>query len=163
MAMQNIEGVHHIAVSVPDLDRARAFYVDLLGAEEVSAVEWQEGNAGINAILGLPESAGRQFIARLGNVHIEAFEYRVPRSPPQDPDRPVNLCGYTHFALQVDDIDAIHARLGAAGIRFHTVPEASAVDEQGRRTGMRATYGRDFFGNVFELIELNRDSPIAPL
>ncbi|MFS0736750.1 VOC family protein [Sphingomonas sp. 1P06PA] len=162
--MSHVQGVHHIAVSVPDLDVARRFYVDLLGATEVSAVDWERGNAAINEILGLPDSAARQFIVRLGNTYIEAFEYLEPRSPPQDPDRPVNLCGYTHFAIQVDDIDAVHERMVAAGIRFHVPPPPGGPDDtDGAKTGMRATYGRDFFGNVFELIEMNRDSAIAPL
>lgn len=159
----HVQGVHHIAVSVPDLALARRFYVDLLGASPVSAETWDGGNAEINAIVGLADSAARQFIVRLGNTYIEAFEYLEPRSPPQDPDRPVNLYGYTHFAIQVDDIDAVHARMVAAGIRFHVPPAPGGPDDADGKTGMRATYGRDFFGNVFELIELNRDSAIAPL
>lgn len=162
--MTQVQGVHHVAVSVPDLGRARDFYVDLLGAKEVSSLEWPRGTTAINDILGLADSAGRQFIVRLGNTYIEAFEYLEPRSPAQDPDRPVNLCGYTHFALQVDDIDAIYERMVAAGIRFHAPPAAGGEPaSDGTKTGMRATYGRDFFGNVFELIEINRGSAIAPL
>lgn len=162
--MKEFMGVHHVSVSVPDLAKAREFYLDLLGAEEVSAVEWEAGNAFIDDIVGLKESAGKQFVARLGNIYIEAFEYLSPRAPAQDADRPVNRGGYTHFALQVSDIDAVYRRMVDAGIRFHTPPaNGGEVDDQGRKLGMRATYGRDFFGNVFELIELNHNSPIAPL
>ena len=54
--------------------------------------------------------------------------------------------------------------MAAAGIRFHVPPPPGGPDDaDGGKTGMRATYGRDFFGNVFELIEINRDSAIAPL
>jgi glyoxylase I family protein len=160
--MQGVQGVHHVAVSVPDLAKARAFYVDLLGAEEVSTEEWGEGNPGIDEILGLPTSAARQFIARLGNTYIEAFEYSVPPAPPQDADRPVNHRGYTHFAVQVEDIDLVYERMLAAGVRFH-VPPAGKPVPGAPKPAMRATYGRDFFGNVFELIEINQGSPIAPL
>ncbi len=99
------QGVHHIAVSVPDIARAREFYIDLLGAEEMSPTEWEEGNAFINEIVGLSDCSGRQFMARLGNAFIEVFEYLTPRAPPQDENRPVNRFGYTHFGLQVADID----------------------------------------------------------
>lgn len=157
------QGLHHVAVSVPDLAIARRFYIDLLGATEVSTLDWGEGNAMINAIVGLPDSAARVFLARLGNTYIEVFEYLTPRSPAQAPDRPVNLYGYTHICLQVADIQAVYARLVEAGIRFHTPPQGGDVDAEGRKTGFIATYGRDFFGNVFELIEINADSDIRPL
>lgn len=163
--MKEIEGIHHIAVSVPDIDKAREFYINLLGAEELSAVEWDEGTAFVNEIVGLPDCSGRQFMARLANLYIEVFEYLTPRSPPQDPDRPVNRFGYTHFGLQVDDIDAVYERMLASGVRFHCPPRHSGGPEQadGRKLGFRSTYGRDFFGNVFELIEINEASAIAPL
>lgn len=158
-------GIHHVAVSVPDLDAARRFYIDLLGAEEIEAIEWGAGSTAIDEIVGLKDSAARQFMVRLGNAHIEVFEYLAPRSPPQDPRRPVNLCGYTHMALQVPDIDAVYRRMIAAGIVFHSPPKhfgaPGAEDDPSR--GMWATYGRDFFGNVFELLEINEGSPTKPI
>jgi catechol 2,3-dioxygenase-like lactoylglutathione lyase family enzyme len=152
-------------VSVPDLDKARSFYIDLLGATELTSTAWDEGVAFINEIVGLPDCSGKQMMAKLGNTYIEVFEYVTPRSPDQDPDRPVNLYGYTHFGLQVADIDAVYQRMLAAGIRFHVPPRHSggAETENGEKVGFWSTYGRDFFGNVFELIEINRDSAIMPL
>lgn len=152
-----VQGVHHIGISVPDIARAREFYIDLLGAvEEVEPLEWQ-GNPFIDQIVGLKDSAANQFICRLGNTHIEVFEYHAPRSAPQDPDRGVNNFGYTHFALQVDDVAACAARLKAAGIRLHAEPDLSTitVHPDGRKTGYSATYCRDWFGNVFEIMEIH--------
>jgi catechol 2,3-dioxygenase-like lactoylglutathione lyase family enzyme len=163
--VKHFQGVHHVAVSVPDIGRARQFYIDLLGAQEVSATEWGEGNAFINEIVGLPDCSGKQFIARLGNTYVEVFEYLTPRAPAQDPKRAVNLFGYTHFGLQVEDIDAVYQRMLKAGVTFHTPPRHSGGPEtDGRRKlGFKSTYGRDFFGNVFELIEINEASAIAAL
>lgn len=163
---RHVQGVHHIGVSVPDLERARAFYIDLLGAvEEVPPLEWQAGNAFIDAVVGLKDSAARQFMCRLGNTHIEVFEYSAPRSSPQDPDRGVHNFGYTHFALQVDDIAAVYERMLAAGIRFHTPPDLSTITtgDDGSKRGYSATYGRDFFGNVFEIIEIHETDEIRPI
>lgn len=154
--------VHHIAVSVPDIDVARKFYIDLLGASEVSTSEWERGTTAINEILGLEDSAGAQFMARLGNTYIEVFQYRTPEAQPQDPMRPVSEYGYTHFGLQVEDIQSVYDRMVAAGLTFHTPPKHMGPDED-RETGFISTYGRDFFGNVFELIEINADSPVPPL
>jgi catechol 2,3-dioxygenase-like lactoylglutathione lyase family enzyme len=161
--MRGIQGIHHVAVAVPDIDLARKFYVELLGFQEISAADWEPGNAWIDEIVGLKDSAGKSFIVRAPNAHIEVFQYLSPKPGPQEPDRPVNECGYTHFALQVDDIEAVYQRMVDAGIRFHTPPDPVPTDEHGNKCGFSATYGRDFFGNVFEILEIHAGSDIAPL
>jgi catechol 2,3-dioxygenase-like lactoylglutathione lyase family enzyme len=163
--MKNIQGVHHVSISVPDIELARTFYIELLGAREVFAFEWQEGNAFVNEIVGLPDCPGKQFMARLGDTYLEVFEYVTPRDPAPDLNRPVNLCGYTHFGLQVDDINAVYERMVAAGVRFHTAPKHCGGPETDgvRKLGFISTYGRDYFGNVFELIEINAGSAIQAL
>jgi catechol 2,3-dioxygenase-like lactoylglutathione lyase family enzyme len=157
-----VQGVHHIGISVPDIAKAREFYIDLLGAvEEVAPMEWQ-GNPFIDKIVGLKDSAASQFMCRLGNTHLEVFEYTQPRSTPQDPDKGVHNFGYTHFALQVDDLAACCQRLKAAGIRLHAEPnlETIKVHPDGSKTGYSATYCRDWFGNVFEIMEIHDDDTI---
>jgi catechol 2,3-dioxygenase-like lactoylglutathione lyase family enzyme len=163
---QRIQGIHHIGVSVPDIAKAREFYIDLLGAvEEVPPFGWEPGNSFIDSVVGLKDSSARQFIVRLGNVHIEVFEYLSPRSPPHDPDKGVHHFGYTHLALQVDDIRSVYQRMTEAGIRFHTPPDYSTITvaEDGSKRGYCATYGRDFFGNVFEIMEIHPNDEIKPV
>lgn len=160
-----VQGIHHIAVSVPDINKAREFYIDLLGAvEEVAPLAWSD-NPFIDKIVGLKDSAASQFICRLGNTHIEAFEYTSPRSPDQDPDKGVHNFGYTHFALQVDDIASVYERMLAAGLRFHAPPDLSSITTaaDGSKRGYSATYGRDFFGNVFEIMEIHPNDEILPV
>ncbi|WP_404480660.1 VOC family protein [Novosphingobium sp. BL-52-GroH] len=162
---RHLQGVHHFSLSVPDIDLARRFYVDLLGAEEITATQWEPGNAWIDAIVGLEGSAAKSFMARLKNVQVEVFEYTSPLSPPVDPHRPVNVNGYTHVGFQVDDIQAVYEAMLEAGLTFHTAPDLSTihVDEDGRKTGFAATYGRDYFGNVFEIMEIHQDDNIRPI
>lgn len=157
-----IQGVHHIGISVPDLEKAREFYLGLLGGvEEVEPLQWQN-NPFIDEVIGLKDSAARQFFCRLGNTHVEVFEYSSPRSPDQDPDRGVNNFGYTHFALQVDDIEACHAKLVEAGIRVHAPPNMAGITTRpdGTKTGYAATYCRDWFGNVFEIMEIHETDEV---
>ena len=52
------------------------------------------------------------------------------------------------MALRVDDIDALHEKLKAAGIRFHALP---AVSLNG---GAKVTYCRDPEGVLVELVEI---------
>ena len=87
----HINGVHHVSVSVPDIDTARRFYIELLGADEVFTGEWEPGNAWIDAIVGIEDSAAKSFMARLKNIYVEVFEYVSPKSPPQDPARQLHL------------------------------------------------------------------------
>ena len=142
-----IRGVHHVAVSTPDLDRLVAFYTDLFGFEVVMRTQWRDRPL-IDEILGLRDSAARQAMLKSGNAYLEIFEYHSPAPRPGDPDRPVNDHGYTHFCVDVTDIDAEYERLSAAGMRFHCPPPQLGAG------AVRATYGRDPDGNVVELQEI---------
>lgn len=160
-----VQGIHHIGVSVPDLALARRFYIDLLGAiEEVAPLEWAD-NPYIDDIVGLDRSAARQFFCRLGDTQIEVFEYSRPVADAQDPDRGVHQYGYTHVALQVSDLRACYGRLVEAGIRVHTPPDFSTIitDADGRKSGYSGTYCRDWFGNVFEILEIHRNDALLPI
>jgi glyoxylase I family protein len=145
-----IRGVHHVAVSTGDLDRLIAFYHDHLGFDVVSQSGWQAGSAVIDSIVGIHDSAARTAVLLAGNLYVEVFEYESPAGRSGDPNRPVSDHGYTHFCLDVTDIDAEYERLTAAGMRFHGPPPAVA-DMGGK---IRAAYGRDPDGNVIELQEI---------
>lgn len=163
--LPGVIGVHHIGVSVPDLDKAREFYIDILGGvEEVAPLEWAD-NPFIDAVVGLKGSAARQFFCRLGTMQIEVFEYSAPKQSAQDPRRGVNEYGYTHFAIEVEDAKAVHERIVAAGLPVHTPPalEAITIDAHGRKHGYTGTYCRDFFGNVFEILEIHEQDEIRPI
>jgi catechol 2,3-dioxygenase-like lactoylglutathione lyase family enzyme len=148
-----IRGVHHVAISTPDLDRLAAFYIDVCGFEPVMTTSW-ENRPIIDRIIGLDRSAARQVMLRAGNAYLELFEYSSPMGTPADPDRNPSTHGYTHFCLDVTDIDAEYQRLRAAGMQFHSPPPTT--DELGG-SGLRAIYGRDPDGNIVELQEILSD------
>lgn len=148
-----IRGIHHVAISTPDLDRLLGFYRDLLGFEQVMETEWPRGTAQIDKVLGLTDSSGRQTMLRAGNLCIEMFEFDSPEPKPMDPKRPVCDHGHTHLCLDVVDIQSVYDKLVAAGTEFHAPPQDFG--------DIRATYGRDPDGNVFEIQEvLKADDPI---
>lgn len=145
-----ILGIHHTALSVKDMDRSLAFYRDLLGMEVLSDGKW-EGSEDKNPkpakIMAIENPAARQAMLRCGNAHIELFEFSNPEPAPLDENRPVHDRGYTHFSLDVKDVDEEYERLLAAGVKFHCPPI-----NLGPRC--RTTYGRDPDGNVIEYQEL---------
>lgn len=157
-----INGVHHIALSTGNLVRMREFYTEVLGFEVADERGWTD-NKIIDSIVGLENSAASSLILRAGNLFIEIFEFHEPIGASSDPDRPVCDHGYTHFALNVTDIDAEYERLQAAGMRFHRPPPTKEeLGERGEKLQLRATYGRDPDGNVIEIQEvLDPDMPFA--
>lgn len=144
-----IRGIHHVAIHTPDLDRLVAFYRDVVGFEVVegSASQW-EGKPAVDAIIGVPESAARTVMLNAGNLYLEFFQYSNPPARNSDRLRPSDH-GYTHIALDVDDVFAEHARLTAAGMVFNADPLDAG--------NIKAVYGRDPDGNVVEIQQLSRD------
>lgn len=143
-----ILGIHHPAISTPDLDRALDFYCGVLGFTVASRLEWPKGTELPDTIMGLSGSAARQAKLRAGNCFLELFEFSSP--PPQRPDRGLQDYGITHICLYVSDMDAVVARLEKAGIGFRSEPQ--------RRETHASVYGHDPDGNVLELLEVTDDS-----
>jgi catechol 2,3-dioxygenase-like lactoylglutathione lyase family enzyme len=146
-----IRGVHHVAIATPDIDRMIAFYRDALGFEVVSQGEWKAGSPVIDQIVGLQDSASRTAMLRAGNIYLEAFQYVTPEGRAARTDRTPADHGYTHFCLDVVDIDAEFERLSAAGMTFLNPPPAAGTVGGG---AIRALYGRDPDGNIIELQEV---------
>jgi catechol 2,3-dioxygenase-like lactoylglutathione lyase family enzyme len=141
-----IRGIHHTAISTGNLERALAFYRDLLGFEAVFEAGWPAGTEVADHITGLSGSSAQLAMLRAGNTMIELFQYESPAPRPGEPNRPVCDHGITHICLDVTDVDAEYQRLTAAGMRFHCPPQDLG--------GARTTYGRDPDGNVVELQEI---------
>jgi catechol 2,3-dioxygenase-like lactoylglutathione lyase family enzyme len=139
-----IVGVHHIAISTPDLDRLATFYCDDLGFERIFDAAWEPGNVAADAVTGLEGSAARTAMLRGGNLYLELFEFRAPTPQAAPERRPVCDHGITHLCLLVDDVDAACQRIG---LNFQSAPQ----DLGG---GVRTVYGRDPDGNIVELKEL---------
>jgi catechol 2,3-dioxygenase-like lactoylglutathione lyase family enzyme len=141
-----IRGIHHTAISTPDIERSLGFYRDLLGFEVIYSSGWDRGTAGADRITGLKDSAAQVVILKTSNAYIELFQYSSPTPKEAHPMRPVCDHGLTHICLDVSDIDAEYERLRAAGMSFHCPPQGLGA--------LRATYGRDPDGNVVELLEV---------
>jgi len=140
-----ILGVHHPALSVPDMDRAIAFYCGVLGFEQIMQAEIPSGIEPMNAAFGVDDAGCEVRMIRKGNSIIELFQFSDPATPGQDESRPVSQHGLTHICLAADDYEKDYALLESGGVVFNT----PAMGDPGGRWA----YGRDPFGNVIELLE----------
>lgn len=140
-----IKGFHHLAISVADMARSLAFYQQMFEMEQVCPPFPFSGEKH-ERVLALPGVAGRMAVLAKDGFFLELFEFDHPRPAAKDPNYPVADHGLTHFGVVVEDIEATYQRLVDAGVRFHS----PVTQFPG---GMKAAYGRDPDGNVFELLE----------
>jgi catechol 2,3-dioxygenase-like lactoylglutathione lyase family enzyme len=146
-----ILGVHHAALAVPDMEKALAFYCEVLGFEIVMQAEVPSGIDVMEQALGTPDSGFKVRMIKKGNSCIELFEFNV--SEGGDTRRPANRTGITHIALASDAIAQDYETLVAHEVVFNAPLLGAAPG--------RFAYGRDPFGNVIELLEHNPDAADA--
>ena len=127
--MKQITGINHVGLRVRSLETARAFYEQLgfefivgpIGPEPV-AVMLHPSGVNINFILNTTSDASAS------NVLM---------------DLPEKHTGFTHIALEIDDIEAVQQQLAARGI---TITETVELPD-----GTVFFFVRDPDGNVIEL------------
>ena len=141
-------------MSVPDLDEARRYYVDLLGLEELSSGSWAKSDQ-MDTIVGLRDSAGKSMMLGAGNTFIELFEFTSPdEGDVGDPPR-ASRFGYAHLCFDVDDVGHVVNRLRSEGITFHSEPQSLF--------GVTTVYSRDPFGNIVEFQHIAQDERVRRL
>ncbi len=141
-----IKGIHHIAISVPDLAAGVKFYEAAFGFTVAQSATIANAPLADRAV-GLAGMDADMAMLEAGNCFIELWQYRAPVGDDKT-SRPCDL-GYPHFALEVVDILAEYKRLKTAGMTFVADP----VDF-GRAS---AVYGKDPFGNIIEIYEIRND------
>ena len=145
-----MKGLHHVGITVRDLDASIRFYHDVLGLEFSNEPSpWFEGPE-LGPAVGVPGAALRQVSLILGDTTLELLEYK---SPPGETPRPLlsNNIGASHVAFRVDDIEAKKADLEKLGIEFYS--DVNTVDE-GVLAGWRWVYFEDPDGYPLELVEV---------
>ena len=145
-----MKGLHHVGITVADLDASIRFYHDVLGLEFANEPSpWFDGEE-LSRGVGVPGAALRQVSLLVGDTTLELLEYR---SPPSETERPLgsNSRGASHVAVLVEDIEATKAELEAKGIEFYS--PVNVVDE-GVLAGWRWVYFEDPDGYPLELVQV---------
>jgi catechol 2,3-dioxygenase-like lactoylglutathione lyase family enzyme len=143
-----VRGIDHAGITVASVEAALGFYRDLLGLRV--ADEGEGGGPELDAITGLSGVRIRYAELDLGGGQLlEVIEYRPPQGS-QLTQRPCDP-GASHLALRVDDVDALCARLAAAGVRVAGRP--MTITARGAWQGARCVYVEDPDGHTVELVQ----------
>jgi catechol 2,3-dioxygenase-like lactoylglutathione lyase family enzyme len=150
MGMPGLRRLDHIGFTVPDLDQAHAFLVDVLGCEYLYSLgpfahddDWMATHLNVHPRATVPEN---RFYRLGGQAILEVFAYTAPErrlEPPRNSD-----VGGHHVALYVDDLDAAVAHLTEHGVTVCGGPTAS----RGPHEGQRWVYFLAPWGMQFELV-----------
>lgn len=148
-----IKRVDHVSWTVPDLDAAVKFYVEIFGAREVyrlgpmDAAEMPreaDGRDWTGSHVGVTDARLRICMLQLAeNLNFELFQYERPLDAGRVPPRNCDVGGH-HIALKVEDLDAVAAYLAEQGCRLMETIDVG---------GPRARYLQDPWGNFLELTE----------
>jgi catechol 2,3-dioxygenase-like lactoylglutathione lyase family enzyme len=106
--------VNHVGHVVADLERARAFYEEVLGF-----TFWFESTVPDEAaakLLSLPAPLGVRLVyLTLGDFTLELIHYGADGATPDQLRREMNQVGLTHLSISVDAISDVAARAQACG------------------------------------------------
>ena len=143
--------VHHVGVTVTDLDRSVAFWERLLGATARDRRTLQGPQLG--SMVGYQGiRIDSCWIDLPGGVALELLQYLDRDEAPYDPG--TAHPGNVHVCLLVEEMDAAHAHAVACGAT--PVSERPIDVAAGPRAGSRLAYLRDLDGVTLELLQPGR-------
>jgi len=145
-----MKALHHVGITVKDLDASLRFYHDVLGLQFSNEPSPWFDAPELGPAVGVPGAALRQVSLLLGDTTLELLEYKSPPSETPEPLKSNNV-GASHVAFLVEDIDAKKAELEAKGISFYS--DVNVVDE-GVLAGWRWVYFEDPDGYPLELVQV---------
>ncbi|NP_001280147.1 methylmalonyl-CoA epimerase, mitochondrial isoform 2 [Gallus gallus] len=97
--------LNHVAIAVPDLDKAQSLYKDVLGAQ-------------VSETVALPEHGVYTVFVELGNTKLELLHPLGEKSPIASFLQKNKTGGMHHICIEVDDIKAAMAELKKKKIRI---------------------------------------------
>ncbi len=149
--LPGLRGTDHIGFTVPDLDQAVDFFVNVIGCEAFYDLgpfefddDWMARQLNVH-----PRTVMRRlkFLRCKHGSNFEIFEYE---SPDQNKTQPKNSdIGGHHLAFYVDDMDAAVAYLKANGVRILGEP---VVRSLGPSAGQTWLYFLSPWGMQLELV-----------
>lgn len=148
----------HVSFTVPDLETAIAFYVEVFGASELFRLGPLDADAiprdaagrdFMDTHIGIPGACLTLAMLRLtDNLNLQLVQYAKPHDRKDARPRHCDAGGH-HLGLRVDDVENAARYLADHGC---TVQQIIAITE-GPLAGKKNLYVRDPFGNPLEIVD----------
>jgi len=136
MALPGVRRLDHIGLTVPNLDEAHGFLVDVIGCEYMYKLgpyvhddsDWMLEHLNVH-----PRTLMRElhFFRLGGQAVFEVFEYQAPDQRTEVPKN--SDIGGHHVAIYVDDLDEAVEYLKSKGVRVLGDPTVSKNASEGQR------------------------------
>jgi len=148
--LPGLTGVDHFGFTVPDLDQAKSFLVDVLGCEYLYSLgPFERPGTWMAEHLNVDTEARMELLHFFSCGEKAVFEVFHYSAPDQRTVQPRNSdVGGHHLSLYVDDLDAAVAYLREQGVEILGEPTTSI----GAAEGQRWVYFLAPWGMQFELV-----------
>ena len=146
-----IREVAGVGMTVSNMERAVAFFTDVLTFEKVSDAEVAGGEH--ERLAGVFGMRARGVRMRLGTEQIELTEYLAPRGRPIPVDSRSNDRWFQHVAIIVSDMDAAYARLRQHHVEYASPEPQRLPDWNPNAGGIKAFYFKDPDGHPLEILQ----------
>ncbi|MEH6576953.1 MAG: VOC family protein [Amphritea sp.] len=148
--LPGLRGTDHIGFTVPNLEQAVEFFVDVIGCEPFYELGPFEGSEWMETTLGVDKRTVMKklkFLRCKNGSNFELFEYSARD---QNPGQPKNSdIGGHHLALYVDDFDVALDYLKMKGVEIMGEP---VVRTSGPSGGQTWVYFKSPWGMQLELV-----------
>ncbi len=155
VATWRLQDVHHLGLTVADIERSIAFYQGTLGMTLVRRRPHVDNDyvAAQTCYDGVVLNVASFKVSPDSPVSMEVVQYMNHAGSPTD--TATNRSGNSHLCITVDDLRACHAQLKQKGVRFKSEPVTITA---GPNAGGLVVYFYDPDGYVLELFQPPRQS-----
>jgi catechol 2,3-dioxygenase-like lactoylglutathione lyase family enzyme len=146
----------HVGVTVRDMDKALAFYRDMLGLRVLSDIMIAGDEA--DRLTRLKGTQLRAVYVRsehdLKGPPLELLHFVEPASEGGKSSARLTNPGITEVAFWVNDIEKTYADLCSRGVEFYSPPQLFELEGYGK---VKAVYFWDPDGTTLELLQIVKD------
>ena len=145
-----VTGVAAVGMTVADMDRAVAFYSNVLSFKKIS--ERHEDSTDYQELENVPGAKARVVRLRLGNGFIDLTQYLTPKGKPIPPDSASNDLWFQHLAIVVSNMEKAYERLQQNGVEAISDGPQRLPKLNLEAADIEAFYFKDPDGHPLELL-----------
>jgi len=150
-----VTSVAGVGMTVADMDRAVAFYSNVLSFKKIS--ERYEDSADYQELENVPGAKARVVRMRLGNGFIDLTQYLTPKGKPIPPDSASNDLWFQHLAIVVSNMQGAYERLQRNGVEAISDGPQRLPAWNLEAANIEAFYFKDPDGHPLELLHFPPD------